>query len=126
MNETLKVIEPTIFELSRPGRTGTLMPECDVPERPTAELLPGVALRNELPLPELSECEVMRHFVRISSLNYNVDKGFYPLGSCTMKYNPKINDQAVLMPGFSRVHPYQPEETVQGSLEVLYLSLIHI
>jgi len=120
MNETLKVIEPTIFELSRPGRTGTLMPECDVPERPTAELLPGVALRNELPLPELSECEVMRHFVRISSLNYNVDKGFYPLGSCTMKYNPKINDQAVLMPGFSRVHPYQPEETVQGSLEVLY------
>ena len=120
MNQNLRVIEPTVFELSRPGRIGAQMPECDVPETPVAELLPGVALRAELPLPELSEGEVVRHFVRLSSLNYNVDKGFYPLGSCTMKYNPKINDQAVLMPGFSRIHPYQPEETAQGALEVLY------
>ena len=109
-----------MFELSRPGRVGTNMPVSDVPETPVSELLPGVALRAELPLPELSEGEVVRHFVRLSSLNYNVDKGFYPLGSCTMKYNPKINDQAVLMPGFSRIHPYQPEETAQGALEVLY------
>jgi glycine dehydrogenase subunit 2 len=120
MSATLKTIEPTIFEISRPGRVGTQMPECDVPEKPVADLLPGVALRTELPLPELSEPEVVRHFTRLSSLNYNVDKGFYPLGSCTMKYNPKINDQAVNMPGFARIHPYQPEETVQGAIELLY------
>ncbi|MDX1933197.1 MAG: aminomethyl-transferring glycine dehydrogenase subunit GcvPB [Capsulimonadales bacterium] len=115
-----KTIEPTIFELSRPGRVGTQMPACDVPEQPIDDLLPGVALRDELPLPEMAEPDVVRHFMHLSSLNYNVDKGFYPLGSCTMKYNPKINDQAVLMPGFSRVHPYQPEETVQGAIELLY------
>ena len=113
-------MELTLFELSRPGRVGVRMPCCDVPETPLSDLLPGVALRDELPLPELSEPEVIRHFVRLSQLNYCVDQGFYPLGSCTMKYNPKINDVAVLMPGFSRVHPYQPEETVQGTIEVLY------
>lgn len=119
MNQ-LHVIEPTLFELSHPGRTGTDMPACDVPERDTAILLPGVALRVDLPLPELAEPEVVRHFTRLSTLNYHVDKGFYPLGSCTMKYNPKINDQAVLMPGFGRIHPYQAEETVQGAIELLY------
>jgi len=113
-------MEPTIFELSRPGRVGVRMPGCDVPERSLSDLLPGVALRDELPLPELSEPEVIRHFVRLSNLNYCVDKGLYPLGSCTMKYNPKINDVAVNMPGFARVHPYQPEETAQGAIEVLY------
>ena len=113
-------IEPTIFELSRPGRVGTDMPACDVPESDLAALLPGVALRAHLPLPEVSEPEVVRHFTHLSTLNYSVDKGFYPLGSCTMKYNPKVNDQAVLIPGFSRIHPYQSEETVQGALELLY------
>lgn len=116
----LKTIEPTVFELSRPGRVGVQLPACDVPERDTAELLPDVALRDNLPLPELAEPDVIRHFMHLSSLNYNVDKGFYPLGSCTMKYNPKINDQAVNMPGFARIHPYQSAETVQGALEVLY------
>ena len=96
------------------------MPACDVPEIATETLLPSVALRQELPLPELAEPDVVRHFTHLSSLNYNVDKGFYPLGSCTMKYNPKINDQAVLMPGFARIHPYQPQETVQGAIELLY------
>ncbi len=116
----IKSLEPTIFERSRPGRVGVEMPAPDVPTLPTGELLPGVALREDLPLPELSEPEVVRHFHNLSNLNYCVDKGFYPLGSCTMKYNPKINDQAVLMPGFGRVHPYQPEETVQGAIEVLW------
>lgn len=115
----LKTIEPTLFELSRPGRVGVDLPVCDVPEADMAELLPGVALRADNSLPELSEPEIVRHFTHISSLNYHVDKGFYPLGSCTMKYNPKINDQAVNMPGFARIHPYQPEETAQGALEVL-------
>jgi glycine dehydrogenase subunit 2 len=116
----LKTIEPTLFELSRPGRVGVDLPACDVPEVEIGELLPNVALRSEIPLPELSEPEIVRHFTHISSLNYHVDKGFYPLGSCTMKYNPKINDQAVNMPGFARIHPYQPEETAQGALEVLH------
>ena len=116
----LKTIEPTIFELSRPGRVGTDMPACDVPVAAVESLLPGMALRGDLPLPELSEPEVVRHFTHLSTLNYNVDKGFYPLGSCTMKYNPKINDQAVLMPGFARIHPYQPEATTQGALELLH------
>jgi glycine dehydrogenase subunit 2 len=116
----LKIIEPTIFELSRSGRTGVDIGNPDVPVTAVEELLPGVALRDDLPLPELSEPDVIRHFIRLSTLNYHVDKGFYPLGSCTMKYNPKVNDQAVLLPGFARVHPYQPEETVQGALEVLW------
>ena len=116
----MHIIEPTLFERSHAGRTGTDMPRYDVPEKTTADLLPGVALRDDLPLPEIAEPEVVRHFTKLSTLNYHVDKGFYPLGSCTMKYNPKINDQAVLMPGFARVHPYQPEETVQGAIEVLY------
>jgi glycine dehydrogenase subunit 2 len=120
MSENLKVIEPTLFELSRPGRVGTQMPSCDVPEANAATLLPGVALRRDLPLPELAEPDVIRHFTHLSTLNYSVDRGFYPLGSCTMKYNPKVNDQAVLMPGFARIHPYQPEETAQGAIELLY------
>ena len=112
--------EPTIFEKSRSGRVGVQMPSCDVPVVDVDTLLPGVALRTSLPLPELSEGDVMRHFLRISQKNYCVDKGFYPLGSCTMKYNPKINDVAVQMPGFARVHPFQPEETVQGTLQILF------
>ena len=115
-----KILEPTIFEISRPGRVGVQLPASDVPEKSLSDLLPGVALRETLPLPELAEPDVMRHFVRISNLNYNVDKGFYPLGSCTMKYNPKVNDMAVGLPGFARIHPFQPQENVQGALEVLY------
>lgn len=115
-----KIIEPTLFELSRPGRVGHALPEADVPQKDAAQLLPGVPLRGDLPLPELAEPEVIRHFLHLSSLNYCVDKGFYPLGSCTMKYNPKINDEAVRLPGFARVHPYQPEETAQGAIEVLW------
>ena len=120
MNDTLKTIEPTLFELSRAGRAGVQLPASDVPARDAADLLPGVVLRADLPLPELTEPDVVRHFIHLSSLNYCVDKGFYPLGSCTMKYNPKINDQAVALPGFARVHPYQDEATVQGCLEVLH------
>ena len=120
MSNDLKTIEPTLFELSRPGRLGASLPGCDVPEREPADLLPGVPLRGDVPLPELAEPDVIRHFLHLSSLNYCVDQGFYPLGSCTMKYNPKINDEAVRLPGFARIHPYQPEETCQGALEVLW------
>jgi glycine dehydrogenase subunit 2 len=119
MTETLtlpQVIEPTIFELSSPGRTGVTFPEPDVPRSD----LPAELLRADLPLPELAEVDVIRHFMHLSHLNYSVDGGFYPLGSCTMKYNPKINEDMARLPGFLFTHPLQPIETVQGSLALMY------
>ncbi len=111
-----QVIEPTIFELSSPGRTGVTFPEPDVPSSD----LPAELLRSDLPLPELAEVDVIRHFMHLSHLNYSVDGGFYPLGSCTMKYNPKINEDMARLPGFLFTHPLQPIETVQGSLALMY------
>ena len=114
---TPKIVEPTIFDLSSPGRVGVRMPESDVP---AAESPPQHLLRSELPLPELAEVDVVRHYVRLSSFNYSVDSGFYPLGSCTMKYNPKINEDVCRLPGFLFTHPLQPIETVQGNLALMY------
>jgi glycine dehydrogenase subunit 2 len=108
--------EPLIYELSSPGRPGVPMPEPDVPR---AELPKGLT-RADLPLPELSEVDVVRHFVHLSQLNYGVDSGFYPLGSCTMKYNPKVNEDAARMPGFAFSHPLQDPEASQGNLAVMY------
>jgi glycine dehydrogenase subunit 2 len=110
-----------LFELSETGRRSHRLPACDVPERPASELLPAAALAAAPPaLPELSEPQVVRHFVNLSQLNMSVDTNFYPLGSCTMKYNPKRNERVARMPGFADVHPYQPEETLQGMLQLLY------
>jgi glycine dehydrogenase subunit 2 len=81
--------------------------------------LPAELLRKDLPLPELGELDVVRHFTHLSSLNHSIDAGFYPLGSCTMKYNPKVDEDVARLPGFAQLHPYQPEETVQGALEVM-------
>ncbi|NLM26773.1 MAG: aminomethyl-transferring glycine dehydrogenase subunit GcvPB [Clostridiaceae bacterium] len=115
-NETL-----TIFEKSRPGRKAYSLPECDVPKKPLSELIPEHLLRDAPPgLPEVSEVDAVRHFTELSKRNYGVDSGFYPLGSCTMKYNPKINEEIARMKGFTQIHPYEPEESVQGCLEVLY------
>ena len=108
--------EPTIYELSSPGRIGVRFPEPDV----EIEEIPEEWLRTDLPLPEVSEIDVIRHFTRLSQLNYAIDYGFYPLGSCTMKYNPRINEQTVRLPGFSQTHPLQPIETVQGNLALMY------
>ncbi len=108
--------EPLIFELSSPGRKAFTLPDLDVPPAD----LPEKYLRDELPLPEVSEVDVIRHYLRLSQLNYAVDKGFYPLGSCTMKYNPKVNEEAASLPGFTRIHPYQDESTVQGALKLMY------
>lgn len=113
--------EPLIFDLSRKGRKGYSLAPCDVPETAPQELIPGRFLRREpAALPELPESEVVRHFVRLSNLNYHVDKNMYPLGSCTMKYNPKVNDYTCSLPGFSATHPLQPEESAQGSLRLMY------
>ncbi|MCL4459998.1 MAG: aminomethyl-transferring glycine dehydrogenase subunit GcvPB [Chloroflexi bacterium] len=112
--------EPLIFELSRAGRTSFSLPEVDVPEVPLAELLPKNSLRAELELPEISEVDLVRHFTRLSQLNHAVDTGFYPLGSCTMKYNPKIAEDVARLDGFTQIHPYEPEEVVQGALQLIY------
>lgn len=108
--------EPLIYEISSPGRIGVNLPECDVP----LAALPQGYLREDLPLPEVSEVDLMRHYVRLSQLNYAVDKGFYPLGSCTMKYNPKVNEEATKLPGFAHTHPYQAPRAVQGNLFLMY------
>jgi len=112
-----KIVEPTIFELSSPGRTGVTFPASDVPE---AALPPQGLLRSDLPLPELAEVDVVRHYMHLSKFNYSVDSGFYPLGSCTMKYNPKIDEDTCRLPGFVYTHPLQPIETVQGNLALMY------
>jgi glycine dehydrogenase subunit 2 len=110
-----------LFELSESGRRAHRLPPCDVPERPASELLPAGALAAAPPaLPELSEPQVVRHFANLSQLNMSVDTHFYPLGSCTMKYNPKRNERVARMPGFADLHPYQPEATLQGMLQLLY------
>lgn len=108
--------EKTIFEMSVPGRKGFRCAPSDVP---AADLPEGLA-RGALPLPELSELDVVRHYTRLSRLNYSVDGGFYPLGSCTMKYNPKACEKAASMTGLSALHPLQPIETVQGALLILH------
>jgi len=109
--------EPTLFELSSPGRTGVIFPPPDIPESP----LPVDFLRSDLPLPEMSEVDVVRHFTRLSKLNYSIDQGIYPLGSCTMKYNPRVNEAVARFPGFTQTHPLQPLETVQGNLYLMFL-----
>lgn len=111
------IVEPTIFELSSAGRRGVKMPASDVPQ---TDSLPQHLLRSELPLPEIAEVDVVRHYVNLSKLNYSVDGGFYPLGSCTMKYNPKINEDTCRYPGFLFTHPLQPIETVQGNLALMF------
>lgn len=113
--------EPLIFDLSREGRKGYSLAPGDIPELTPEKTLPEKFLRNQpAELPEIPESEVVRHFIRLSNLNYHVDKNMYPLGSCTMKYNPKVNDAACDLSGFSELHPLQPEKTVQGALQMMY------
>lgn len=110
-----------LFELSHRGRKGYSLPEPDVPKQDLKEVVPEFLLRKTPPeLPELSELDVVRHYTRLSQLNHGVDTGFYPLGSCTMKYNPRINEDVARLPGLVHLHPLQPRETVQGALELLY------
>ena len=104
-------------DISQPGKIGCSLPALDVPP---AELPPGELLRQELELPEVSEVELIRYFTALSKLNYGVDTGFYPLGSCTMKYNPKWHEDIARLAGFASIHPLQPEESVQGALQVMF------
>jgi len=113
--------EPLIFGQGSPGRVGYSLPPSDVPEKKVEALIPRRLLRDGIPgLPEVSEVDVIRHYTRISQWNYCVDLGFYPLGSCTMKYNPRINEDMARLPGFAKAHPYQPEELSQGALQLMW------
>ena len=113
--------EPLSFELSRPAVDPPRLPDANVAGPSPADVLPRGALRAKPPgLPRLSEPEIMRHYSRMASLNYSISENFYPLGSCTMKYNPVVNEAAAALPGFADLHPYQDEETVQGALELMW------
>ena len=110
-----------IFEESRPGRSACALPELDVPVQDINTLLPPTALRpTPAELPEVDELTLVRHYTNLSRKNFGVDSGFYPLGSCTMKYNPKVNETLCGLTGFAQLHPYQPESTVQGILRIMY------
>jgi glycine dehydrogenase subunit 2 len=111
-------LQPTLFELGRPGRGGGKIPHAP---RGALERIPAGQRRRQPPaLPELNELEVVRHYVNLSQLNYSIDNGFYPLGSCTMKFNPKLNEWAARLPGFAGLHPLAPDEAAQGTLQLLW------
>ena len=118
---SLREREKLIFETSSPGRVGYQLPTLDVPATDPAATIPRSALRGEIDdLPEVSEVDVVRHFTRLSKWNYGVDEGLYPLGSCTMKYNPRINEEVVRLAGLANLHPLQPVELVQGALALMW------
>ena len=113
----MRYYDKLIFELSHPGRTGYSLPSAQ--QYPVATIPANLLRESGLELPEVSEVDVVRHYTNLSQMNFGVDTGFYPLGSCTMKYNPKINEEIASHPGFSGLHPLQPNETVKGAFEVL-------
>ena len=110
------MLEPLIYDLSRPGRQGVTLPACDVEATP----IPSELVRADLDLPEVDQMTVVRHFTRLSKLNMGIDTNMYPLGSCTMKYNPRINEVTARLPGLAAAHPMQDPETVQGSLALMH------
>ena len=113
--------EPLIFECSVPGRRGFQLPPLDVPAKPLTAWIPAEQLRTvPAALPEISERELVQHFMRLAHLNFSVETNFYPLGSCTMKYNPRVHEELTALPGFAAAHPYEPDTAVQGLLQLLY------
>lgn len=117
----MRSYDKMIFDLSVEGRRAYSLPALDVPEKNPSEFIPQEHLRSEgLDFPELFELDIIRHYTNLSNKNFGVDTGFYPLGSCTMKYNPKINEQMARLEGFANLHPLQDESTVQGALRLMY------
>src|SRR6478609_9135846 len=111
--------ERVIFEEGSEGRRAFDLPALDVPGRDIGRIIEPTLLRDDIPgMPELSEVDVIRHFTRLSTWNYHIDLGLYPLGACTMKYNPKINERMARLEGFTRSHPYMPFDRIQGALEI--------
>ncbi len=112
---------PTLFELGGPGARGTSLPDTDVPKVERSNAVPAHLLADDPPpLPQVGELDVVRHFTRLSHRVFSIDENFYPLGSCTMKYNPRVNERVAALPGFAHLHPYQDEADVQGMLALLY------
>ena len=116
----MKYYDKLIFELSRPGRKGYELPANEYGKDAMADMPAAVMRGEKAELPEVSELDVVRHYTNLSMKNFGVDTGFYPLGSCTMKYNPKINEEVAAMPAFTRIHPLQDPATAQGALELYY------
>ncbi len=117
----MRKYDKLIFEVSKPGRKAYRLPPLDVEDTPITNFIPNEFINDEeVNFPELSEVDVIRHYTNLSSKNYGLDTGFYPLGSCTMKYNPKVNEDTCRYPGFANLHPLQPESTVQGILQLMY------
>ena len=114
-NKGLYYEEPLLWEMTQGEESGV-----DLPEPEGMLLRTGVPERGEIGLPQLSEPEVLRHYVRMSTWNYSIDHGFFPLGSCTMKHNPRLSEKVARLPGFAHIHPLQPVSTVQGALELMY------
>ncbi|MBI3616482.1 MAG: aminomethyl-transferring glycine dehydrogenase subunit GcvPB [Candidatus Omnitrophica bacterium] len=115
-----RLLEPLLSDLHRPGRRAFNLPTLDVPSVPLERMIPPPMLRKDpAPLPEVSERDLVKHFMRLAHLNFSGETNFYPLGSCTMKYNPKVNEEIASVAGFSKVHPYTPEENIQGMLRLL-------
>lgn len=113
--------ESLIFERSVEGRQGYSLPLCDVPDIRPEDVIPREYVRDEVAgFPEVSEVEVVRHFTHLSQWNYGIDSGFFPLGSCTMKYNPRVNEEVAALPGFARLHPHTPQELTQGAIRLMY------
>jgi glycine dehydrogenase subunit 2 len=126
-DKDMVVLEPTVFELSSPGRTGYRLPPLDVPPIDLLAAFAKEDLRALPPrLPELSEPDVVRHFTRLAEMNHHVDRAIYPLGSCTMKYNPKINEEMAALPGFAGVHPEAPTESCQGAIALMFHLALHL
>src|ERR1051326_5362176 len=118
----LSANERLIFDRSQPGRMGFSLPALDVDESPLDEIIPGQFQREDdlAGMPEVTEVDVVRHFTRMSSWNYSIDQGMYPLGSCTMKYNSRLNEKVARIAGFVNLHPLASEAEAQGALEVIY------
>src|SRR6187455_1718545 len=111
----------TIFEKSKEGRRAAVLPDAEVPETPLEELIPAKLLRSEPPrLPEVAEPEIVRHYNRLSRRNFDLDTGFYPLGSCKMKHNPNLHERVAALPGNARLHPLQNPKRAQGALELMH------
>ena len=117
----MKEYNSLLIEISKEGRKAYSLPKLDVELTNMDEMLEyNMIKKTDLDLPELSEVDVARHYTLLSNKNFGVDTGFYPLGSCTMKYNPKINEDMASLSNFTHMHPYQDEKTAQGSLELMY------